>query len=73
MTFLRSTVVRSASVIRFEREDGVRFAVVRCPWCGREHRHIYPDDVVAGAPGHRVPRCGRRRPDYAITTTEETR
>ena len=73
MTFLRSTALRPARLLRFEREDGLRLAVVLCPYCGDEHRHVYPDDVLPGSLGHRRPTCGRRRPDYAITTTEENR
>jgi hypothetical protein len=71
VTFLRSTTVRVARLLRFEHEGGMRFAVVRCPWCGDEHRHVYPADVIAGAPGHRTPGCGRRHPDYAIAAAHE--
>lgn len=41
------------------RRDG-RGVVIRCPYCGEEHRHE--------GTGHRAPGCGwRRTPDQRVT------
>lgn len=58
---------RAAPILRFEVDDGVRMAVVVCPFCAEEHRHVYPADVLADALGLRRPRCDGHRPDYFLT------
>jgi len=37
---------------------------VRCPYCGREHRH-----GITGGAGHRVAHCGRGGYVLAVSTT----
>lgn len=58
---------RVATILRFEVEHGIRLAVALCPFCGDEHRHVYPADVLGDAPGFRKPRCNGRLPDYLLT------
>jgi len=57
-------------ILRYEYgDDGIRLAVVVCPYCQVEHRHCWPTDVIPNALGRRTPRCSGRYPDYSIQET----
>lgn len=69
---IKSISPRPAPILRYETEGSIRMAVVRCPYCDGEHRHVYPDDVMTHAPALRGPKCRGRRPDYSLIPPERT-
>lgn len=63
----RPAPIRTARLLHYVLEDGIRLAVVRCPFCRREHRHVVPADVLPYIDiVRRIPRCTGKRGDYQI-------
>jgi hypothetical protein len=56
---------RSAPLVRFEVEDNIRLAIIVCPYCGLEHRHVVPEKILECAPLIRMAKCGGNR-DYKL-------
>jgi hypothetical protein len=58
--------MKVAPLIRWEYDGRIRMAVVRCPYCSAEHRHVVPLDLLPGAPLHRTAQCNGNRGDYRL-------
>lgn len=59
-------VLKPGEALWLEIEDGVRVAVVDCPYCKGTHRHVVPLDVLPNAPLVRQAKCNARRGDVRI-------
>ncbi len=64
------TRLRTASLVRYMFEDGIRLAIVVCPFCNLEHRHVVPEKLLASAPLIRAAKCGGAR-DYRLNLAPE--
>jgi hypothetical protein len=65
---------RIAHLVRFELdEDGDRWAVITCPFCGEHHKHVMPLDVLPYATPERSAPCGGfRAGEYIINLRRRT-
>ena len=68
----RAVKVKVALIEEFVTEGNVQIAVVRCPWCEKQHSHVVPEDVMPGAPLVRTAKCRNGgSQDYRLVRSED--